>query len=171
MGLAVWPGNQFTADWERDHFSWTRDQGAKKKHCYTGVCNVVKMLLRRILCVILVCICYFTIAPLALDVPDSREWAQFVDFMTRYNKSYRHNSTVVLQRFTVFQVVEWASDAHIKVHRHHLMWLHFLVFVGPSNKFANHTFQRERAGGSSQTATINSCIAETCCDQSDLRYL
>ena len=74
----------------------------KEQHWYRRV----KMLLRHILCVILVCICYFTIAPLALDVPDSREWAQFVDFMTRYNKSYRHNSTVVLQRFKVFQVVE-----------------------------------------------------------------
>ena len=64
------------------------------------------MLLRRILCVILVCICYFAIAPLALDAPDSREWAQFVDFMTRYNKSYQNNSAVVLQRFKVFQVAE-----------------------------------------------------------------
>ena len=68
--------------------------------------NFVKMLLRRILCITLVCICYFAIVPLALDAPNARQWAQFVDFMTRYNKSYQNNSAVVLQRFKVFQVAE-----------------------------------------------------------------
>ena len=68
--------------------------------------NFVKMLLRRILCITLVCICYFAIVPLALDTPNARQWAQFVDFMTRYNKSYQNNSAVVLQRFKVFQVAE-----------------------------------------------------------------
>ena len=89
-GYILRSGNETTSAKHVTRESWTR----------------IKMLLRRILCVILACICYFAIGPLALDAPDSREWEQFVDFMTRYNKSYRNNSAVVLQRFKVFQVVE-----------------------------------------------------------------
>lgn len=67
------------------------------------------MLLRRLLVTILVCCCSFVVLPLAHDTPDSEEWVLFDDFMTHYNKSYKNNSTAVLQRFRVFQVGIWSS--------------------------------------------------------------